>query len=72
MQFDGVPEEVHRALFRVKPSCETPQRVLDLSDYRFAGSAWFGIGLDGAPMALLRPADEIFALDWKLRRKMPL
>jgi hypothetical protein len=61
----------HESLLRVSPACEQPRLIADLSGYRFTGDAWVGIGIDGSPLGLLRMPEEIYALDWKLRRRSP-
>jgi Tol biopolymer transport system component len=72
IQFIGILHEGHKdVLLRVSPGCEQPRLTVDLSPYRFAGDAWVGIGIDGSPLALLRTPEEIYALDWKLRRRGP-
>ena len=63
--------ERREALFRVSLACEPPRLIADLSTYEHAGAAWTGIGLDGSPLALLRTNEEVYALDWRLRRRTP-
>jgi Tol biopolymer transport system component len=72
IQFIGILHDGDKdVLLRVSPGCEQPRLTVDLSPYRFAGDAWVGIGIDGSPLALLRTPEEIYALDWKLRRRGP-
>ena len=72
IQFVGIVHAGEReVLLRASPSCEQPTLITDLSNYQFAGAAWFGIGLDGSPLALLRVPEEVYALDWGLRRRLP-
>jgi DNA-binding winged helix-turn-helix (wHTH) protein/Tol biopolymer transport system component len=71
VQFSSVPRPNARGLYRVSPNCEQPREIAELSSYRFVGAAWFGIGPDHAPLGLLRIPDEIYSLDWRLRRRIP-
>jgi Tol biopolymer transport system component len=71
IQFASTRQNGARALFRVSPNCEQPRQVVDLSDYALLGDAWFGIAPDRSPMVLLRIPEEIYALDWNLRRQLP-
>jgi hypothetical protein len=45
--------------------------MLDTSNLRFAGDAWFGIAPDLSPVALLRIPEEIWAINWRLQRRIP-
>jgi Tol biopolymer transport system component len=58
-------------LFRVSPTCEQPKQILDLSGYVFAGDRWIGIAPDHSPIGLVRAPPEVYALDWRLKRRMP-
>jgi len=71
IQFSGNPKVGGRGLFRVTPNCEAPKPIVDTSAYWLLGDAWFGISLDHTPTAFLRIPDEIYAIDWRLRRTIP-
>ncbi len=71
VQFSANPRPGDRALFRVSPQCEPPKLIVDTYAYRLLGDAWFGIGLDHSPSAFLQMPDEVYALDWRLRRSIP-
>jgi hypothetical protein len=73
VQFIGLlkPGDQAQTLFRVGPACQVPKPILDLASYVFVGDAWVGITPDQTPLGLLRIPDEIFAIDWRLRRRLP-
>ena len=71
IQFIGVAGSGERDLFRVSPACEPPRQVVDLTALHFLGATWFGIAPDHSPTGLLRFPNEIYALDWRLRRRIP-
>jgi Tol biopolymer transport system component/DNA-binding winged helix-turn-helix (wHTH) protein len=71
VQFGAVPQPDARGLFRVSPDCEQPRQIVDLSAYQSVGATWYGIGPDRSPLGFLRMPDEIYALDWRLRRRLP-
>ncbi len=56
---------------RVNPDCSGPKQIVDIAAYDLVGATWFGIAPDRSPMVLLHVPDEIYALDWRLRRKFP-
>jgi len=71
VQFIAKIPDIERGLFRVSPNCESPRQIEDLSAYQFLGATWIGIAPDHSPMGLLRLPDEIYAIDWQLRRRLP-
>ena len=71
VQFIGSPQPGSRVLARIGPNCQAAGRTIDLSAYEFVGDTWIGIGVDGAPLGLLKTADEIYALDWRLLHRLP-
>jgi Tol biopolymer transport system component len=71
VQFSANTATGGRGLFRVSPQCEAARLVVDTSGYQLLGDTWFGIGPDHAPMAFLRMPDEVYAIDWRLRRRIP-
>jgi Tol biopolymer transport system component len=72
IQFQGISTQSDMAsLYRVDARCHEPTHIVDLSPYRFLGEAWFGIMPDGSPIGLLRIPDEIYAIEWCLRRRLP-
>jgi hypothetical protein len=70
IQFVGRRGE-SRGLFRINPRCGQLKQVVDLTTLEFAGDAWFGITPDGSPAGLERVPEEIYAIDWQLRRRIP-
>jgi dipeptidyl aminopeptidase/acylaminoacyl peptidase len=71
VQFGGVPQSDTRGLYRVSPACEQLNQVVDLSSYQFVGDTWYGITPDRSATGFLRMPDEIYALEWRLRRRIP-
>lgn len=71
IQFIGVPRAGERRLFRTSPACEQPREILDLLAYNFVGSTWIGIAPDHSPIGLVSIPDEIYAIDWRIRRILP-
>jgi Tol biopolymer transport system component len=71
IQFVGNERNGQRGLFRIGLDCRQPRRIVDLSPYSFAGDTWFGITPDGSPSGLVQMPDEIYALDWRMRRRIP-
>jgi hypothetical protein len=73
LQFIGRKEAAgERALYRISALTGKSRQILDLSRYRFVGTTWVGVGPDGSPLGLLGRSEELFALDWALRRALPL
>jgi Tol biopolymer transport system component len=72
IQFIGISRSGGpRLLFRISPGCAPPRVIMDLSNYPFTGDTWIGISPDGSPLGLLHIPNEIYALDWRLRRRLP-
>jgi WD40 repeat protein len=71
IQFIGNPRPSRIVLYRVSPNCEQPREVADLSDLKCTGDTWVGVTPDHSACALLQVPDEIYALDWRLRRRLP-
>ena len=66
------PEIEGNWLSRVSPACERPTPALGLFNMEdFAGDSWFGIAPDLSPLGLRHAAAEIYAIDWRLRRRAP-
>lgn len=70
IQFAG-RKNAARGLFRVSPLCGQLKQVVDLTPFEFVGAAWFGITPDGLPTGLVYVPEEIYAIDWRLRRQIP-
>ena len=71
IQFTAILHNTNTSLYRIETGCREARRVADLSAHRVAGSDWTGITPDGSPMALLRIPDEIYAINWRLRLRLP-
>ncbi len=71
IQFIGQPTRTETYLYRVGPNCEQPHQVVDVSQISFVGDAWYGIAPDHSPSALVSVPYEVYALDWRLRRRLP-
>lgn len=71
VQFGGGGRPGTRGVFRVSPNCAPAQEIADVTALEFAGDAWFGIAPDNSALGFLRIPDEIYALDWRLRRRLP-
>jgi Tol biopolymer transport system component len=70
IQFAGRKDEA-RGLFRISPRCGELKQVVDLTAVEFVVAAWFGITPDGSPTGLVHVPEEIYAIDWRLRRQIP-
>jgi hypothetical protein len=71
IQFMGQPTLLQTSLYRVGPNCGQLHQVVDVSQISFVGDAWYGIAPDHSPSGLVSVPDEVYALDWRLRRRLP-
>ncbi len=70
IQFSGIrTADSAPALFRMRPACEQPAQFADLAAYDLVDS-WVGITPDRSAVGLVATPDEIYALDWRLRRRI--
>jgi len=60
-----------KGVYRLTASCGQPQRITDLSSYRFAGATWIGIGPNASVLGLVGLPAEIYTLDWRLQPHLP-
>jgi hypothetical protein len=70
VQFTGHPQRLRIGVFRVSASTGGARQVFDLTPFGFGGD-WIGIAPDGSPLRFVRPAHEIYALDWWMRLRRP-
>jgi dipeptidyl aminopeptidase/acylaminoacyl peptidase len=72
IQFLERSKSGYYGLYRVSPECEQARPVADISAYGFAGGdSWIGITPDHHACGLLKIPDEIYAIEWRLRRRVP-
>jgi DNA-binding winged helix-turn-helix (wHTH) protein len=72
IQFEGTPaREEDQGLYRISLSCRQATKIANLSRFHRAGDSWTGITPGGSPMVLLNAPPEVYALDWRLRRRLP-
>jgi hypothetical protein len=71
VEFIGIASAAHQGVYRVSPGCKQAKQVADLTDVRRAGDAWIGITPTDQPMVLQSVPEEVYLIDWRLRRRGP-
>jgi hypothetical protein len=71
VQFIGIGRPNFQAVYRISPACDQPKLIVDLPGHTLVGNEWVGVAPDDSALGLVAVADEIYKIEWRIRRRMP-